>query len=153
MTRHLADPTVGAVTALHQGGQPARQLLNRFVAFEYITAQAGARRAQNVLGAQACLAGGAQLIRRESLDAIGGEIDTSHAGRGHGHDASTSSSPASGSSSSRTRSSGRRSRATSRGLWKQRLRWGRGNVQVTLRFRRFWLRRERAGRSAASASR
>ena len=27
------------------------------------------------------------------------------------------------------------------GLWKQRLRWGRGNVQVTLRYRRVWLRR------------
>ena len=31
------------------------------------------------------------------------------------------------------------------GLWKQRLRWGRGNVQVTLRYRRIWLRRS-AGR-------
>ena len=31
------------------------------------------------------------------------------------------------------------------GLWKQRLRWGRGNVQVTLRYRRYWLRRK-AGR-------
>ena len=51
--------------------------MNRFVAFEYISAQAGARRAQNVLGAQACLAGGAQLLRRESLEAIGGAIDTS----------------------------------------------------------------------------
>ena len=29
------------------------------------------------------------------------------------------------------------------GLWKQRLRWGRGNVQVTLRYRRIWLRRGR----------
>ena len=29
-----------------------------------------------MLGAQACLAGGAQLIRRESLEAIGGQIDT-----------------------------------------------------------------------------
>ena len=51
--------------------------MNRFISFEYISAQAGARRAQNVLGAQACLAGGAQLLRRESLEAIGGEIDTS----------------------------------------------------------------------------
>jgi cellulose synthase/poly-beta-1,6-N-acetylglucosamine synthase-like glycosyltransferase len=31
------------------------------------------------------------------------------------------------------------------GLWKQRVRWGRGNVQVTLRYRRCWLRR-RAGK-------
>ena len=77
MVRHLADPTVGAVTGyIKEGSRPANYM-NRFVSFEYISAQAGARRAQNVLGAQACLAGGAQLLRRESLEAIGGEIDTS----------------------------------------------------------------------------
>ena len=27
------------------------------------------------------------------------------------------------------------------GLWKQRLRWGRGNVQVTLRYRHTWFHR------------
>ena len=32
------------------------------------------------------------------------------------------------------------------GLWKQRLRWGRGNVQVTLRFHSVWFHRARAGR-------
>ena len=37
------------------------------------------------------------------------------------------------SSSSRTPPSGRRSRAASSALWKQRLRWARGNVQVTRR--------------------
>ena len=61
---------------IKEGSRPANYM-NRFIAFEYIGAQAGARRAQNVLGAQACLAGGAQLLRRESLEAIGGEIDTS----------------------------------------------------------------------------
>ena len=32
------------------------------------------------------------------------------------------------------------------GLWKQRMRWARGNVQVTSRFRRVWFRRGRWGR-------
>ena len=39
------------------------------------------------------------------------------------------------------------------GLWKQRLRWGRGNVQVTLRYRRMLAAPQRRASSAASASR
>ena len=114
--------------------------MNRFISFEYISAQAGARRAQNVLGAQACLAGGAQLLRRESLEAIGGEIDTSSLAE----DTFTT---------FNVQLAGRRvvfephaivwaeEPRDIAGLWKQRLRWGRGNVQVTLRYRRYWLRR------------
>ena len=78
MVRHLGDPDGRRRhrrTSRRAAG-PAN-FMNRFVSFEYVSAQAGARRAQNVLGAQACLAGGAQLLRRESLEAIGGEIDTS----------------------------------------------------------------------------
>lgn len=30
-------------------------------------------------------------------------------------------------------------------LWRQRLRWGRGNLQITVRFRKVWLRRRSAG--------
>ena len=145
MVRHLADPAVGAVTAyIKEGSRPAN-FLNRFIAFEYVNAQAGARRAQNVLGAQACLAGGAQLLRREALEAIGGAIDTS-------------------SLAEDTFTTFNVQLAGSRvvfephaivwaeeprdlaGLWKQRLRWGRGNVQVTLRYRRLWLRRSHGGR-------
>ena len=118
--------------------------MNRFISFEYISAQAGARRAQNVLGAQACLAGGAQLLRRESFEAIGGEIDTSSLAE----DTFTT---------FNVQLAGGRvvfephaivwaeEPRDIAGLWKQRLRWGRGNVQVTLRYRRFWLRRS-AGR-------
>ncbi|MGF7236671.1 MAG: glycosyltransferase family 2 protein, partial [Frankia sp.] len=76
MTRHLADPSVGAVTAYITEGSRPGNYLTRFVGYEYITAQAGARRAQNVLGALACLAGGAQLHSRANLEAIGGRIDT-----------------------------------------------------------------------------
>ena len=140
MARHLVDPTVGAVTAyIKEGSRPANYM-NRFISFEYISAQAGARRAQNVLGAQACLAGGAQLIKRASFEAIGGEIDTSSLAE----DTFTT---------FNVQLAGGRvvfephaivwaeEPRDIDGLWKQRLRWGRGNVQVTLRYRHVWLRR------------
>jgi cellulose synthase/poly-beta-1,6-N-acetylglucosamine synthase-like glycosyltransferase len=139
MVRHLGDPRVGAVTAyIKEGSRPANYL-NRFIANEYVNAQAGARRAQNLLGAHACLAGGAQLIRRESLEAIGGTIDTSSLAE----DTVTTLSlqlrgwrvvfePHAIVWAEEPRDIG--------GLWKQRLRWARGNVQVTRRFRHIWLR-------------
>jgi cellulose synthase/poly-beta-1,6-N-acetylglucosamine synthase-like glycosyltransferase len=145
MARHLADPAIGAVTGyIKEGSRPANYM-NRFIAYEYVNAQAGARRAQNVLGAQACLAGGAQLVRRDSLEAIGGVIDTSTLAE----DTVTT---------LRIQLSGRKvvfephaivwaeEPHDIAGLWKQRLRWGRGNVQITGRFRQIWLRRGRAGR-------
>ncbi|MFV0307634.1 MAG: glycosyltransferase [Desertimonas sp.] len=142
MTRHLADPAVGAVTAyIKEGSQPGNYL-QRFVAYEYITAQAAARRSQNVLGAMACLAGGAQLHSRRNLEAIGGQIDTSSLAE----DTFTT---------FNTQLAGHRvvfeGNATVWaeepdsivGLWKQRLRWARGNVQVTLRFKHLWFRPRR----------
>ena len=144
MARHLAIPEVGAVTGyIKEGSRPANYM-NRFISYEYVNAQAGARRAQNVLGAQACLAGGAQLVRRDSLEAIGGEIDTSTLAE----DTVTT---------LNVQLSGREvvfephaivwaeEPRDIAGLWKQRLRWGRGNVQITTRFRRIWLRRGRFG--------
>ena len=76
MTRHLADPQVGAVTAYIKEGSRPGNYMTRFIGYEYITAQAAARRGQNVLGATACLAGGAQLHTRANLLALGGRIDT-----------------------------------------------------------------------------
>ena len=139
MARHLADPAVGAVTAyIKEGSQPANWM-NRFIGFEYITAQAAARRAQNVMGAMACLAGGAQLHSRASLEAIGGRIDTSSLAE----DTFTT---------FMTQREGRDAIFEPNaivwaeepddiaGLWKQRLRWARGNVQVTSRYRWVWFR-------------
>jgi cellulose synthase/poly-beta-1,6-N-acetylglucosamine synthase-like glycosyltransferase len=144
MVRHLADPRVGAVTAyIKEGSRPANYM-RRFVGYEYDNAQAAARRAQNVLGAQACLAGGAQLIRREALEAIGGQLDTSTLAE----DTVTT---------LNIQLAGYRvvfephaivwaeEPYDIRGLWKQRARWARGNWQVTIRFRHIWLRRDRAG--------
>jgi len=145
MTRHLADPKVGAVTAYIKEGGGSGNYLTKFIAFEYITAQAAARRCQNVLGAVACLAGGAQLHSRANLEAIGSRIDTSSLAE----DTFTT---------FKTQMAGRRvvfephakvwaeEPGTIVGLWKQRLRWARGNVQVTKRFAGVWCRPSRSHR-------
>ena len=145
MSRHLADPKVGAVTGYIQEGSRPGNYMTRFIAYEYITAQAAARRAQNVIGALACLAGGAQLHSRANVEAIGGQIDTGTLAE----DTVTT---------FRTQLDQRRvlfephakiwaeEPGSISALWKQRLRWARGNVQVTWLFRRVWFRPRRAHR-------
>jgi len=149
MTRHLADPEVGSVTAYIKEGSRPGNYLTRFIGYEYITAQAAARRSQNVLGVVACMAGGAQLHSRENIEAIGGRVDTTTLAedtvttfltqlRGarvvfEPHAVVVAEEP-----------------GTITGLWKQRLRWGRGNVQVTRRFRRLWFRPHCRRRDPAS---
>ena len=142
MTRHLADPKVGAVSAYIREGSRDRNYLTRFIGLEYILSQPAARRAQNVLGAQACLAGGAQLHTRENLLAIGGRIDTATLAE----DTITT---------FETQLNGRivvfeplavvlaEEPRTIDALWKQRLRWARGNVSVTSKYSKIWFRPSR----------
>lgn len=142
MARHLADPMVGAVTAFIKEASVPPNWMNRYIGYEYVTAQLAARRAHNVVGAQACLAGGAQMLSRENLDALGGRIDT----RTLAEDTVTT---------LLTQVEGRRvvfdphaqclaeEPDTVTGLWKQRLRWSRGNVQVSRRFHRYFFRPSR----------
>ncbi|HTB41592.1 MAG TPA: glycosyltransferase family 2 protein [Reyranella sp.] len=142
MVRHFADPEVGGVTAYVKEGSQPPSLLSRFIAFEYITAQAAARRAQNVMGGLPCMAGGAQLHSRENLVAIGGAIDTSTLAE----DTYTT---------IKTQLAGRRALFDANAvvwaeepdsvvaLWKQRMRWARGNLQITGAFRRLWFRPDR----------
>lgn len=140
MARHLHDPRVGAVTAYIKEGSGSPNWVQRFVGFEYITATGASRRAQNVLGFLACLSGGAQLHTRENLLAIGGRIfDDTLA-----EDTFTT---------FRTQIGGRLALFEPQavvyaeepddlvGLWKQRLRWARGNVQITDIFRGLWANR------------
>jgi cellulose synthase/poly-beta-1,6-N-acetylglucosamine synthase-like glycosyltransferase len=139
MTRHFADPEVGAVSAYIREGSADKNYLTRFIGIEYVLSQPAARRAQNVLGAQACLAGGAQLHTRENLIAIGGQIDTSSLAE----DTITT---------FETQLKGRKvvfeplaivlaeEPGSVDALWKQRLRWARGNVSVTNRYRKIWFR-------------
>jgi cellulose synthase/poly-beta-1,6-N-acetylglucosamine synthase-like glycosyltransferase len=145
MTRHLADPSVGSVTAYIKEGSHPGNYLTRFIGYEYIVASAAARRSQEVLGAIACLAGGAQLHSRANIEALGGRIDTGTLAE----DTVTT---------FQTQLDGRRAvfephavawaeePAHIAGLWRQRLRWGRGNLQVTWRFRDVWFRAGRGGR-------
>jgi len=140
MTRHLADERVGAVTAFIREGSGRPGSVARFIGYEYVTAQAAARRAQNVLGAMACLAGGAQLHSRANLEAIGGRIDTTTLAE----DTYTT---------FLTQLDGRHvvfepaavvlaeEPDSVRALWKQRVRWARGNVQITSTFDHVWFRR------------
>lgn len=139
MTRHLADPAVGGVTAYVKEGSHPGGFLSRFIGFEYITAQAAARRTQNVMGGLACMAGGAQLHSRANLVAIGGAIDTTTLAE----DTFTT---------FLTEQGGRRvlidpnaivwaeEPDSLTALWKQRLRWCRGNLQITRAFAASWFR-------------
>ncbi len=142
LSRHLADEKVGAVTAYIAEGSRDRNYLTRFIAIEYVIGQLSSRRGQNVLGALACLAGGAQLHSRANLEAIGGRIPTGTLAE----DTMTT---------FEGQLQGRRmifephavvlaeEPRTIDALWKQRLRWARGNVQLTSIYRRLWFRPSR----------
>lgn len=138
MVRHLNDETVGAVTAfIREASEPANWM-NRYIGYEYCAAQAAGRRAQDVVGAQGCLAGGAQLLTRANLGSLGGQIDPTTLAEDtvttfltqinrrkvifDGNAECYAEEP-----------------ADVTGLWKQRLRWARGNVQVSRRFRKVFL--------------
>ncbi|WP_350352976.1 glycosyltransferase [Microbacterium sp. A8/3-1] len=142
LSRHLDDEKVGAVTAYIAEGSRDRNYLTRFIAIEYVISQLAARRAQNVDGAIACLAGGAQLHSRANLEAIGGRIPTGTLAE----DTMTT---------FEGQLKGRRmvfephavvlaeEPRSVDGLWKQRLRWARGNVQLTSIYRKLWFRPSR----------
>jgi cellulose synthase/poly-beta-1,6-N-acetylglucosamine synthase-like glycosyltransferase len=144
MARHFHDPKIGAVTAYIKEGSSHPNVVQRFITFEYITATGASRRAQNAMGFLACLSGGAQLHSRENLLAIGGEIFCQTLAE----DTYTT---------FRTQLSGRKALFEPNAivlaeepdtllmLWKQRLRWARGNVQVTKDFAKLWFRPSRGG--------
>ncbi len=139
MTRHFADPEVGAVGAyIREGSRPGNSL-TRFIGFEYVMAQALARRSSNLIGVAACLPGGAQLHTRANIEELGGRIDNSTQAKD-----TVSTFP--------TQLPGRKVIFEGRaialaekpgdidGLWKQRLRWARGNLQIVLKYRSVWFR-------------
>ncbi|HEX4219195.1 MAG TPA: glycosyltransferase family 2 protein [Acidimicrobiales bacterium] len=139
MTRHFADPEVGAVGAyIREGSRPGNSM-TRFIGFEYVMAQALARRSSNLIGVAACLPGGAQLHTRANVEELGGRID-----------ASTQAEDTV--STFQTQLNGRKvifeGRAVALaeepgdidGLWKQRMRWARGNLQIVLKYRSVWFR-------------
>lgn len=145
MTRHLADEHVGAVTAYIAEGSQDRNYLTRFIAIEYVISQHASRRTQNVMGAIACLAGGAQLHSRANIEAIGGKIptgtlaeDTMTTFEGQLRGRKMVFEPHAVVLAEEPRSVD--------ALWKQRLRWARGNVQLTKHYRNLWFRPSRTHR-------
>ena len=139
MVRHLADPEIGGVTAYVKEGSHPGSLLSRFIAFEYITAQAAARRSQNVMGGLACMA-----AARSSTAA---RISSRSAVR-----STPARWPRTPTPPFQTQLAGRRVLIDANAvvwaeepdsltaLWKQRLRWGRGNLQITRAFSDLWFR-------------
>jgi hypothetical protein len=113
--------------------------VSRFIGIEYVTAQALARRSSNVVGVAVCVPGGAQLHSRANLETMGGRIDQSTLAedtvttletqlQGHKvvfepHGTCWAEEP-----------------GTLAALWKQRLRWGRGNLQIISKYRSKWFR-------------
>lgn len=140
MVRHLADPSVGAVTAYIKVGNRNMNYITRSIGYEYIVSQSIARRAQNVLGVIACLAGGAQLHTIENIKHLGGQIDTSTLAE----DTFTT---------FQTQKLGKQvifegnafvyaeEPTNTLGVWKQRFRWARGNIQITRAFKNIWFRK------------
>lgn len=143
LTRHLADPEVGAVTGYIKIGNREHNYITRSIGFEYIVSQSVARRAQNVLGVIACLAGGIQLHTRANIEALGGKIDTSTLAE----DTYTTFA---------TQKLGKKviyegnafvyaeEPKTIIDVWKQRFRWARGNLQITKKFKATWFSSKRS---------
>lgn len=142
MARHLADPEIGAVTAYIKVGNRNTNYITRSIGYEYIVSQSIARRAQNVLGVVACLAGGAQLHTRKNIEALGGQINTTTLAE----DTYTT---------FVTQKLGKKvifegnafvyaeEPKTIIEVWKQRFRWARGNLQITKAFKEVWFHSKR----------
>lgn len=143
LTRHLADPEVGAVTAYIKEGTRNANFITRSIGYEYIASQSIARRAQNVLGVVSCLAGGAQLHTRANIELLGSRIDTSTLAE----DTFTT---------LETQKLGKKvifegnafvyaeEPKSITEVWKQRFRWARGNIQITRAFKSVWFRHKKS---------
>jgi cellulose synthase/poly-beta-1,6-N-acetylglucosamine synthase-like glycosyltransferase len=130
--RHLADPKVDAVAGYVEVSWKKRNLLNDMIDFEYVIGQKILRRGYNVLGVHYIIPGGCGLFKRSAFDKIGDYHDDTLAEdtditwrlitEAHGKihfDPSikvVADEP-----------------GTILSLWNQRVRWARGNIEVTLK--------------------
>jgi cellulose synthase/poly-beta-1,6-N-acetylglucosamine synthase-like glycosyltransferase len=137
--RHFIDPKVGAVAG-YVGVEPTNKVLTEFLDFEYVIGQQFMRRGFNVLGLHYIIPGGIAVIRKSVLNTIEGyQHDTlaedtdltwrimTDAKKEIHFDASIkviADEPTALIS-----------------LWNQRLRWARGNLEVT------WKHRDKVGKS------
>ena len=144
LARWFDDPTLGAVAGNAKVGNRVN-LVTRWQALEYITAQNLERRALARLDAMTVVPGAVGAWRRAALAQVGG-YPRRYAGRGSGPDDRD---PARGLARSHTtnmRSPGPRRPRRSRALAKQRFRWAFGTLQCLWKHRaRDRGRRSRAG--------
>lgn len=130
--RHLADPQVDAVAGYVEVSWKKRNFLNQMIDFEYVVGQKILRRGYNVLGVHYIIPGGCGLFRRSTLDRVGDyhadtlaedtdltwRLMTEAHGKIHFDPAIkvVADEP-----------------ANLLSLWNQRVRWARGNIEVTLK--------------------
>jgi cellulose synthase/poly-beta-1,6-N-acetylglucosamine synthase-like glycosyltransferase len=130
--RHLAEKDVSAVAGYVEVSKKKRSLLNQMIDFEYVIGQKILRCGYNVLGVHYIVPGGCAFFKKETLDQVGDyhndtlaedtditwRVITEAKGKIH-FDKSIkviADEP-----------------ATLLSLWNQRVRWARGNIEVTLK--------------------
>ncbi len=130
--RHLAEKDVCAVAGYVEVSTKKRSLLNQLIDFEYVIGQKILRRGYNVLGVHYIVPGGCAFFKKETLEKVGDyhndtlaedtdltwRVITETKGKIH-FDTSIkviADEP-----------------ATLLNLWNQRVRWARGNIEVTIK--------------------
>ena len=128
---HFKDPEIGAVAGFVDVFEK-KEMLNKFVDFESVTAQKIMRLGFDTLGVHYIVPGGCAIFRKEVVKAIGG----------YQHDTLAEDTDITWRISTETDSKIRFDPSivvvadeptTLMGLWNQRVRWARGNLGVTLK--------------------
>jgi cellulose synthase/poly-beta-1,6-N-acetylglucosamine synthase-like glycosyltransferase len=137
--RHFGDSNVGAVAGYVQVKQK-RNLINQLLDFEYVTGQKILRRGFNVLGLHYIIPGGCAVIRKSVLDNVGiYHTDTLAEDTDMSWRILTETNKAIHFDPSIIVTADEPTSLLS--LWNQRVRWTRGNLEVT------WKNRHKVGKS------
>lgn len=131
--RHFKDPKVGAVAG-YVDVFGKKEMLNKFIDFESVTAQKIMRQGFDTFGVHYVIPGGCAIFRKEIVDAVGG----------YQHDTLAEDTDITWRISTETNATIRFDPSivvladeptTLVSLWNQRVRWARGNMGVTLKHR------------------
>jgi cellulose synthase/poly-beta-1,6-N-acetylglucosamine synthase-like glycosyltransferase len=136
--RHFGDKRVGAVAG-YVKVEGKKSFLNKLLDFEYVTGQKILRRGFNVLGVHYIVPGGCAIIRREVLDKVGEyKADTLAEDTDMSWRIMTDTTRQIHFDPSIVVSADEPTSLIS--LWNQRVRWTRGNIEVT------WKNRDKVGK-------
>ncbi|MCK4715057.1 MAG: glycosyltransferase family 2 protein [Candidatus Aenigmarchaeota archaeon] len=132
--RHFSEPEVGAVVGYASIEKTGKSPLEGFIDFEFFSSQELNRRGFNVLGVHFIIPGGMSVFRSGIIEYMGGYPPDTLA-----EDTDLSFNIAMKSGKDVHYDTGVRVVSNEpmklRDLWDQRVRWGRGNLQVTLKHR------------------